>query len=82
MEIARETIFIATVTQVLRSTARALRKGTSSVIMLTAWWIWKQRNTIIFDNVRPSVGALMETIKTEARSWVSAGANGLGHLLS
>jgi hypothetical protein len=27
----------------------AVRRGTSSVIMLTAWWLWKRRNMIIFD---------------------------------
>jgi hypothetical protein len=24
-------------------------KGTSSGIMLTAWWLWKRRNAVIFD---------------------------------
>ena len=65
----------------IKATPRMLRKGTSSAIMLTAWWIWKQRNAVVFDNARPSVRALMETIKTEARSWVSAGARGLALLL-
>ena len=62
---------------VLHSTPRLLRRGTSSVIMLTAWWIWKQRNAVVFDNGTPSVSALVETIKTEARDWVSAGARDL-----
>ena len=66
---------------VLNSTPQALRKGTSSLIMLSAWWIWKQRNAVVFDNRSPSVSALVETIKTEARTWVSAGARGLGQLL-
>ena len=52
------------------------------MIMLTAWWIWKQRNAVVFDNASPSVGALVETIKTEARDWVSAGAKDLGQLLN
>ena len=67
---------------VLHATPRPLWKGTSSVIMLTAWWMWKHRNAAVFGNSRPSFGALVETIKVEARLWVAAGARGLGQLLS
>jgi hypothetical protein len=35
---------------VVQTTPRQLRKGTSSIIMLTAWWIWKHRNVVIFNN--------------------------------
>jgi exonuclease III len=65
----------------LRSTPRALRKGTSSLVMLTAWWIWKHRNAIVFDNARPNSIGLLDTIRSEARSWVLAGATGLGALV-
>ena len=65
----------------LRSTPRPLRKGTSSLIMLTAWWIWKHRNAAIFDNARPSIATLLDMIKAEARSWADAGARGLRQLL-
>ena len=41
--------------EALSATPRALRKGTSSLIMLTAWWIWKYRNAAVFENARPSV---------------------------
>ena len=67
--------------QAARSTPRALRKGTSSLIMLTAWWIWKQRNTVVFDNASPNMGCLLATIRSEARSWASVGASGLGVLI-
>ena len=66
---------------VLRTTPRQLRKGTSSLIMLTAWWIWKHRNAAVFDNARPSVSSLLETIKAEAQDWTNAGARGLRQLL-
>ena len=67
--------------QSVRSIPRQMRKGTSSLIMLTAWWIWKHRNAIIFDSVRPSVATLLDTIKAEASSWALAGARGLRQLL-
>jgi hypothetical protein len=60
---------------------RQLLKGTSSIIMLTAWGIWKHRNAAVFDNVRPSVASLFNDIKAEARQWVDAGARGLRQLL-
>jgi hypothetical protein len=65
----------------VRTAPRQLRKGTSSVIMLTAWWIWKHRNAVVFDNVRPSVTTLFNDIVTEARLWADAGARGVRLLL-
>jgi hypothetical protein len=65
----------------LRATPRALRKGTSSMILLTAWWIWKHRNAAVFDNTQPSVASLLDTIKAEAREWAEAGARGVRQLL-
>ncbi|XP_051219522.1 uncharacterized protein [Lolium perenne] len=67
---------------VVRTTPRQLLKGTSSIIMLTAWWIWKHRNAAIFDNAQPSVRSLFNDIRTEARQWVDAGARGVRQLLS
>jgi hypothetical protein len=61
----------------IRSTPRALRKGTSSLVMLTVWWLWKHRNAIVFDNAPPNARSLLDTIQSEARSWASAGAVGL-----
>jgi hypothetical protein len=49
--------------------------------MLTAWWIWKHRNAVVFDNVRPSVTTLFNDIVTEARLWADAGARGVRLLL-
>ncbi|KAK1648579.1 hypothetical protein QYE76_066384 [Lolium multiflorum] len=54
---------------VVRTAPRQLRKGTSSVIMLTAWWIWKHRNAAVFDNARPSVTSLFNDITADARLW-------------
>uniref|UniRef100_A0ACD5Y8D8 Uncharacterized protein n=1 Tax=Avena sativa TaxID=4498 RepID=A0ACD5Y8D8_AVESA len=63
------------------SNPRHMRKGTSSVIMLTAWWIWKHRNVIVLNNESPSVAPLVDTIKAEAKSWAEAGARGLRQIL-
>jgi hypothetical protein len=49
--------------------------------MLTAWWIWKHRNAVIFDNAQPSVPSLFSDIRTEARQWADAGARGVRQLL-
>jgi hypothetical protein len=58
-----------------------LRRGTSLLIMLTTWWIWRHCNAAVFENVQPSVASLLDTIKAEARSWVHAGAWGIRLLL-
>uniref|UniRef100_A0A453LNG6 Uncharacterized protein n=1 Tax=Aegilops tauschii subsp. strangulata TaxID=200361 RepID=A0A453LNG6_AEGTS len=39
--------------------------------------IWKQRNECVFDNARPSIDALVDRIKNEAKCWAQAGAQGL-----
>jgi hypothetical protein len=52
-------------------------KGTTSLVMLTIWWLWKHRNTIVFDNALPNAGSPLDTIRSEARSWANAGAVGL-----
>jgi hypothetical protein len=59
-----------------------LHKGTLLMILLTAWWIWKHRNAAVFDNTRPSVASLVDTIKAEARAWAEAGVRGIRQLLS
>jgi hypothetical protein len=61
----------------LRATPGALRKSTSSMILLTAWWIWKHRNATVFDDTQPSITSLLDTIKAEAPAWAEAGASGV-----
>jgi hypothetical protein len=57
------------------------RKGTSSVVGLTAWWLWKGRNAVIFDGARRDLDGLLDMIKVDARSWMSDGASGLAMIL-
>lgn len=45
------------------------RMGLGSLIILTAWWLWKHRNGCVLDGDRSSVSHLYSTIKDEARLW-------------
>ena len=63
------------------STLPAMKQGTSLVIMLTAWWIWKQRSAVVFGNGQPNVASLLVTIQAEARQWELEGASRLAVLL-
>jgi hypothetical protein len=60
-----------------QATPKILQKGLASVTLLTAWMIWKERNSCVFDGEQPSVQRLLERIKTEAKLWATAGATGL-----
>jgi hypothetical protein len=51
------------------------------MILLTAWRIWKHRNATVFNNTRPYVALLLDTVKAEARAWDVAGARGVRQLL-
>ena len=59
----------------------SMRKGLASLIILLAWWIWKQRNACIFDGATPSITFTSDTIKDEARLWAKAGAAGLHNII-
>lgn len=58
------------------------RKGTNSLMIFTAWFLWKYRNRVVFDNETPTAHAtLIREIKDEALRWVSARAKWLGRLI-
>jgi hypothetical protein len=59
---------------------RLLHKGTWSIIMLTAWSIWKHRNTSVFDYSRHFIATTFDMIRAEAHLWANAGAIGLHQL--
>nr|XP_020191500.1 uncharacterized protein LOC109777266 [Aegilops tauschii subsp. strangulata] len=59
----------------------ALRRGLASLIILTAWRIWKARNACVFNGATPSIPLLVHDIKEDARNWAAAGAKGLSNML-
>jgi hypothetical protein len=44
----------------------ALRKGINSLVMLVAWWLWKQRNKCMFEGDVPSGNQIIQNIKDDA----------------
>lgn len=68
-------------TAAINNSPACLRKGLSSVIILTTWAIWKHRNAALFDNVTPSCNKLLDDIKQEAALWARAGAKGLDRII-
>ena len=60
--------------------APALRKGTSSLFMLVAWHLWKERNARLFEHRSTTVSDLLRRIVEDAKLWYSAGARHLGCL--
>uniref|UniRef100_A0A0A9HM32 Uncharacterized protein n=1 Tax=Arundo donax TaxID=35708 RepID=A0A0A9HM32_ARUDO len=65
----------------MRGVAKEHRKGLNSLVILIAWEIWKHRNDCVFNNARPSVVAVIETVAKESALWCSAGAKHLYTLL-
>jgi hypothetical protein len=49
----------------------ALRKGINSLVMLVAWWLWKQRNKCVFEGMLLVATRLFRTSKTTLRGGVS-----------
>ncbi|KAE8767191.1 Myosin-J heavy chain [Hordeum vulgare] len=60
-----------------RETPKAMRKGLATITHLTAWLLWKHRNSCVFDGEQPSMTLLSARIREEAALWVRAGAVGL-----
>jgi hypothetical protein len=58
------------------ATPKCMCKGLASATLLTAWMLWKQRNSCICDNDQPFVGLLSDIILEEAALWAKAGAAG------
>jgi hypothetical protein len=49
----------------------------STLVALGAWWIWKHRNSCVFEGSSPSVVRVVQDIKDEEGLWCLAGAFGL-----
>jgi hypothetical protein len=55
----------------------ARRDGVQSMVMLTAWVIWKERNNRIFNKSYRTPIQLYSEIQDEAKMWVRAGNKGM-----
>ena len=60
---------------------KAARKGMNSLLILTAWFIWKMRNRCMFDGCQPAARPVLQEIHEQANLWKLAGAKALGELL-
>lgn len=51
------------------------RRGFNSMVMITCWSLWKQRNTRVFNNIHLQVssGALTALIHQDLKLWAFAG---------
>lgn len=62
-------------------TPKPMRKGLATTTHLTAWMLWKHRNSCVFDGEQPSIALLTTRIREELSLWVRAGAAGLGVIM-
>ena len=66
----------------IRRSPSGHRKGLTTLTVLTAWSIWRYRNSCVFDCENPSLSRLFSSIQEEARAWARAGSRGLGALIA
>jgi len=57
---------------------KADRKCFDSLVILTSWMIWKERNARIFDSKQLTVAELLLRVKEEADVWLLAGFKQIG----
>jgi hypothetical protein len=57
------------------------RKAIASLMLLTVYEIWNERNAQVFHNKNSPLFVVVEKIKVEARLWVIAEAKKLGRIL-
>jgi hypothetical protein len=57
------------------------RKGIASIVALTSWQIWNERNARVFRHKHMPPSVLCENIKKELELWVAAGAKGVSILM-
>ena len=49
------------------------QKGFDSAILLVSWWLWKERNSRVFDNVAYTAAQAMRKVMEEGDEWITAG---------
>jgi hypothetical protein len=58
-----------------------IRKGFDSLVLLTAWCIWREHNQRVFYGLLKRPQQLLEDIFAEGNSWLQAGFRSLAMLL-
>jgi hypothetical protein len=58
-------------------TSKCKKKVFNSLVMLVAWWLWKHRNTCVFDEASPSTSRILQAIEEDAKLWCMVGPVGL-----
>ena len=59
------------------SGTRDARDGVRSMIMLTTWELWRERNNQVFHRSSRTLEQVFRAIQEEARTWIWAGNRGL-----
>ena len=67
--------------KVVKLVPKERRQGLNSLIILTAWEIWKHKNSCVFENSEPNTLTLITRIVEECRLWRWAGASKLQDFL-
>jgi hypothetical protein len=58
------------------------KKAMATLFMLVTWELWNERNSRTFKHVDTLPNIIFDRIKSEARTWVLAGAKHLGFLMA
>jgi hypothetical protein len=56
------------------------KKGVNSLVILTAWVIWKHHNACVFEGTAPSISEVLRQFREEYQLWCLAGAKNLHDL--
>ena len=65
-----------------RRVPKPQRKGFDSLVLLTVWMLWKERNSHVFQRAAETVPSVCRKITDEIELWKLSGAVGLGTLWS
>lgn len=57
------------------------RHGVRSMVMLTVWEIWKERNNRVFNKINRTPEQVFSEVQDEARVWIRAGNKGVEMVL-
>jgi hypothetical protein len=68
-------------TELVTETTMSKRQGVSSMVILTIWEIWNERNGRIFRKASRNLNQVLHSIQDEARTWAFAGNRELGRIL-